>query len=177
MQTLAELFGNNPMQCPHEKMISYTRIVVPSEEEDFAYIKAKLLESVPGIEHATAVKICDDCYEDLPSYKRQREADRLHSIAMREAEDEELLEFARRRIGGELLFQCTTCDRILEEADVVPIRECPHCESNFDASDGRNCPDCNRPFTRKVTDAGCPDCLEEDGVVEWEVSDELKSRI
>ena len=50
-----------------------------------------------------------------------------------------------------------------EEDDLVEVRQCPHCETEFDGTDnGRNCPDCNRPFSRHLADKGCPDCLEEE---------------
>lgn len=36
----------------------------------------------------------------------------------------------------------------------------------FDGSEGRNCPNCNRPFTRNLDVMGCPDCLDPDAAPE-----------
>lgn len=69
--------------------------------------------------------------------------------------------------AGELLYECTSCSELIAEDDLVTVRECPHCnDETFNGTDeGNNCPQCNRPFTRKVTEHGCSDCLEECEVV------------
>jgi hypothetical protein len=63
-------------------------------------------------------------------------------------------------------FRCSSCERQLTEGEVVEVRECSReaCAARFDGSGGRNCTECNSPFTRLLTEQGCPDCLEEDSV-------------
>ena|SRR3990167_10135499 len=61
-------------------------------------------------------------------------------------------------------FICRDCDRLYrpEDEDIPKLRECSSdtCGETF-ASTERNCPQCNRPFTRVVADQGCEDCAQE----------------
>lgn len=62
----------------------------------------------------------------------------------------------------EVLF-CGNCDKLvrMEDADECPpLYECSNdnCGTTFVGTEGRNCPDCNRPFSRKLADHACEDC-------------------
>lgn len=61
------------------------------------------------------------------------------------------------------LYECDGCSSLLTPHGLVTgkLRECPHCCTEFVEVDGRNCPDCNRPFTRLIDEKQtCPDCLD-----------------
>ena len=82
---------------------------------------------------------------------------------------------------GDLVFYlCPNCVQFIDEP--VQVRECSNenCGCRFNGTDnGRNCEDCNKPFTRKLTEKGCPDCLEEDEVDEFsleQLEEELSKR-
>lgn len=67
------------------------------------------------------------------------------------------------------VYLCRGCSKM--EADAPPpLRECSKddCNEKF-VSEERNCTQCNRPFTRKLAEHGCEDCLEEEGMEEVEV--------
>jgi hypothetical protein len=96
------------------------------------------------------------------------EAERKKSAteaAKREKEevDERAQKIADAKATGETLYQCESCDELYNEDDLVQVRSCPHCDDEpFNGSeDGRNCPTCNRTFTKNVSEKGCPECLEE----------------
>jgi phage N-6-adenine-methyltransferase len=61
---------------------------------------------------------------------------------------------------------CPSCGKLirLEDADeeCPPLWECSNknCGATFISSD-RNCPECNRPFSRKLADYACEDCEAE----------------
>jgi hypothetical protein len=77
--------------------------------------------------------------------------------------DERTKRIADAEASGETLYECDSCG-LLDEDELVEVRECTHCDGDakFNGSDsGRNCPSCNRPFTRKLTEHGCAECLEE----------------
>lgn len=120
------------------------------------------------LEHGPAMPflLCEACRDQLPSYQANQariKANRQRVVAESLAAEAEVLE----RFGaGEKLYQCTDCGEIIGEDDTVPVRECPHCEETFSAEDGRNCTQCNRPFSRAVTQHGCRDCLGEDELEE-----------
>jgi hypothetical protein len=65
---------------------------------------------------------------------------------------------------GTDLYECDDCGCLLLDRAVVvgKQRECPHCCIEFvETDEGRNCPDCNRPFTRLVEEKRtCPNCLD-----------------
>lgn len=88
--------------------------------------------------------------------KRQMSEDRER--LMEKAKEKQL---ADAKASKTTLYVCTSCEELLDSNQLVQLRECPHCNETFDASDGNNCPSCNRPFTRVISNWGCPDCLEE----------------
>lgn len=63
-------------------------------------------------------------------------------------------------------FVCTSCDKLstVDDADdnFPPQWECSRedCGAEF-VSMERNCPDCNRPFSRKLAEHACEDCQQE----------------
>ena len=61
---------------------------------------------------------------------------------------------------GTDLYQCVDCEKTWDELVTGKMRECPHCCVTFVEYGGcRNCPDCNRPFSRlEETKETCPDC-------------------
>jgi len=60
------------------------------------------------------------------------------------------------------VYRCLGCDTYADQ-EPEPLRCCSHCGDSYFVSDDRACPDCNRPFTRRVHDHGCVDCCNEDG--------------
>lgn len=84
---------------------------------------------------------------------RAREHVKARRAAMKAATDE-----------GVDLHECDGCGLLLRTGDLVvgKVRECPHCAIEFvEGEDGRNCPDCNRPFTSVAEEKStCPTCLE-----------------
>ena len=98
----------------------------------------------------------------LAESKAKHDADRRRSTK----KGRELAKLRKARLqaavgDGTTLVECEECETIWDEDELVlgKLRECPHCSTQFVAEE-RNCPDCNRPFTRveeeKVT---CPDCI------------------
>lgn len=88
-----------------------------------------------------------------------------------EEENERVARFREAKESGYVLYECSSCGELHDQDNLVTVRECPHCDENFNGTDeGRHCPTCNRPFSRRVTEHGCPDCLEE-----CEVADEEDS--
>jgi len=83
--------------------------------------------------------------------KRQREQAALRKKAVAQAV----------RLGADL-FQCEGCDSVMGGAETVlgKMRGCPHCSTEFvEGDEGRNCPDCNRPFSSLVEEKQtCEDC-------------------
>jgi hypothetical protein len=59
-------------------------------------------------------------------------------------------------------FSCGECGRTFVRAELVEVRECLECRlQGFNGTlNGQTCPDCKSPSTRRVTDRGCPECLE-----------------
>lgn len=57
---------------------------------------------------------------------------------------------------------CLECGRTLAPAQLVEVRECLDCMlRGFDGMvNGEKCPHCGSSDTRRVTDRGCPECLE-----------------
>jgi hypothetical protein len=122
------------------------------------------------------VVLCDDCNAKLPSVKAEAAKRAEQKLTTQERERKALQD----RIDtheGDPLHRCPNCDEVKNESDLVPVRFCTFCDAGFDASDGRNCTECNRPFSRKVTLVGCPDCLseEEDMVPVALTDDEVKA--
>lgn len=159
METLADVLGANPTTCGHKEprqcyAITY---VVPSEWEDWAWCQQTITKDNLK---ATSVKLCSDCQKKTPSKRREVHRGKISSL-------ENSIDTARE--GIEKIEECSTpvwcenCDTYHEEEDLIQVRECPHCEIFFNGTDnGRNCEDCNRPFTSKTHDRGCPEEPTED---------------
>jgi hypothetical protein len=61
------------------------------------------------------------------------------------------------------VLYCEQCDKLvrMEDADQCPpLYECSNdnCGTTFVGTEGRNCTECNRPFSRKLADHACEDC-------------------
>lgn len=58
------------------------------------------------------------------------------------------------------VYCCVECSEVTEDA-TDPLWECSNdnCGAKF-VSDDRACPECNRPFSRKLAVHGCPECNE-----------------
>lgn len=161
MPTLLELVGTNLITCPHQEDLSHSSIslVLPSEESDWAY----MMEQHDFDPTATSIQVCCNCQTSLPSYqlvltKRQKQS--RQGAEEQEAEN-------RQKIADGATHRCTDCEKVLFEEELVQIRECSRCDLFFDGTEnGRNCVNCNRPFTRKTQDLGCPNCLSEDDNLE-----------
>lgn len=74
-------------------------------------------------------------------------------------EEEREKRIADARTRGVDLYECPDCSTLYEHGELVKIRECSHCDdSKWPHSEGSNCPSCNRPFSRVLTEEGCEDC-------------------
>lgn len=148
------------------------------EDREFVhnYAAKRVSMDTPGADtfprYLCRVQLCCDCYMALPSevVKRRQAQDRLYA-APKGAGDSEVNGSERQEIldrieAGESLYLCNGCNEFKDEDDLVPLRECPHCDETYDGKEGRNCPSCNRPFTRKLADMACPDCLDPDSLPE-----------
>jgi hypothetical protein len=93
----------------------------------------------------------------------KREAHEKAAAKQKEEEDERAEKIREAREGGGKLYECQTCCELFGEDEVIQIRECSRCDdAKFNGTEnGRNCANCNNPFSRNVTEIGCPDCLEE----------------
>lgn len=118
--------------------------------------------------------VCGHCALQRPAHREI--VDRMKRVATERAERAQasIDELRARMDDGEDMSFCGGCDMVVDE--LVPVRECTApscslCDDPFDATDGRNCPDCNRPFTRKVCDAGCPECLSDEDIRQANLSD------
>lgn len=77
---------------------------------------------------------------------------------------DDLYEVLESIVGGQTLFQCPDCSEYFPEEDLIEVRECSNenCGEIFNGTEsGRNCEQCNRPFSRVLNRKGCPDCMEE----------------
>lgn len=117
--------------------------------------------------HLEVVQLCSDCFDRLPSVQHRVEQQRQKEQKPPATEEvRELQEFLEQVEAGDPLYFCYGCDEFKDEGDLVPLRECPHCEVVFDGNEGRNCPECNRPFSRNLELDGCPDCLDSENLPE-----------
>ena len=111
------------------------------------------------------VSLCRPCAEWLPSAVLTPYRRALTQASRELSEFETKLEALQEQIdqGNSDGWFCDDCSSFIDEP--CEVRECSNanCETRFDADSngGRNCPDCNRPFTRKIAEQGCPECLEE----------------
>jgi len=91
---------------------------------------------------------------------KQADAEREAQSALEEAARLEQIEKAVA--DGLSLYECDDCNALWFGDDLVMgrERECPFCSTTFvEGEEGRNCPDCNRPFTRNNEERlTCPDC-------------------
>ena len=109
----------------------------------------------------TGLLTCSDCMLDRPS----RLALIAENLARLEAKTK-IATPAHEELGDDLVH-CPECDTDFNADEMVVVRYCSFCEITFNGTDnGRNCEDCNRPFTRKCSDNGCPECLSEDSECE-----------
>lgn len=110
-----------------------------------------------------AIQICSSFGDALPSLTAAREEKTAKVTAEKKAAadavDGRLAELAD---AGETAYRCGDCEGVYGEDDLIQVRECPveTCQTEFfnGTDNGRNCEGCNRPFTRKVHDRGCPEC-------------------
>ena len=106
----------------------------------------------------TGLMTCMDCMDDKPS--------RLEKIANNAARNSQPPTPAHAELSDDLVH-CSDCDTDFNADETVEVRYCTFCEITFNGTDnGRNCEDCNRPFTRKCSDNGCPECLSEENECE-----------
>jgi hypothetical protein len=171
MNYFEKTLGTNPAKCSEEHEL---RNVYGVEKVAGAPLVIKGLRSSGDSEWAvskfnmtidhTGLMTCFDCEQDRPSRLALIEANRARSnkaAAVKKVSDEELI--AEAKADGTPLVQCPDCDLIMAEDEAVQVRFCSFCDTTFNGSDnGRNCEECNRPFTRKCTAMGCPECLDED---------------
>ena len=117
---------------------------------------------VSGIEtERRVIVLCAKCHASLPSQKEQKPQVPHDEQDPDPGGQDEIRE---RLEAGESLWSCPECNEVRSEDELVQVRECSRdsCGSAFDGANGRNCPDCNSPFSRLVlSEHGCPDCLSE----------------
>lgn len=127
-------------------------------------------------EEHTSASLCMDCVMFLPSATNRKKMAAERNKNRQLLERQELDAKIQDALGsGEALFQCEGCDSAHLESELIQIRECPHesCGTEFfdGTINGRNCSECNRPFTKKVTDYGCPECEDNSEQTELEITD------
>jgi hypothetical protein len=139
-----------------------------TEEEDWRYCESADFAK-PG---ATSYRICTDCAERLPSTAARKERNRKRAGTEADDEIENLRELVEQ---GDSVLVCPSCEEVVDEDDLVTLRECSNCETEFAVPDGepRNCTDCNRPFTRLVAERVCSSCETDDAIPEWRDTKEL----
>lgn len=136
------------------------------ERDDIEYVLG-LLQGEPT--DSTEARICKGsvardapgCEDGIPSMIRGiAERGKQQKAATKKRDKQRITHLqGLLELKGET-YRCDECESIWEAVDLVQVRWCPHCEALFNGSDnGRNCETCNRPFTRNVTERGCPDCL------------------
>lgn len=158
-KTLIEIIGPSPGECDHPKSgrSSGLYFVLPDESEDWAFALREL-GAEPG---HSSFRVCWDCSQRLPSNVAQRAAQAASAEARRAAQEHKRAEkIAEAAESGEALHECPDCSALSYAEDLLTMRHCPHCDRTFAAEDGRNCDECNRPFTSLLHRAGCPECRE-----------------
>ena len=177
MSHLEETLGTNPVNCgsdhDHRNVYKVSVIdmgdgwqpamVMPAlkvggmKVDDWNWATEKFGLTVDS----TGLLTCMACMEDRPSVlaiiaENQARLSRLQAQAVKSHDE-----------LGDDLVHCPECDTDFNADEVVVVRYCSFCEITFNGTDnGRNCEDCNRPFTRKCSDNGCPECLSEDSECE-----------
>lgn len=109
-------------------------------------------------------------------YDREREITISDVVRTIQPTTPELQEFLDR-IEYEAVYLCHSCNEFVDEDELVELRECPFCEEVFDGSEGRNCPICNRPFTRNLHVMGCSTCLDHDNPPEIATAELIKEAV
>lgn len=166
--------------CDHRGPGTYFE--VKAEAEPDAGIARRFLgikeepQAEPGVQ--ILYELCEKCALDakFPEALTAAEEKRQESLkfetqrkADAEQEKQERADRIARAKAGEKMFYCENCQQVIEAEDIVEVRECPHCEEAFDGTEnGRNCPSCNRPFSRLLAEEGCSECLDEAGVVPYD---------
>lgn len=152
--------------CGHSLMTGYRFVPMGMRAKDAGMSPAdiehilNILQGEPTT--ADEARLCRECEDTLPSMVQRRGDHGKKRKADAEKRDDERIE----KLQGLLdlkghKFRCEQCDEMWEEGDLIQVRWCTHCEAAFNGSDnGPNCENCNRPFTRKITDSGCPDCID-----------------
>jgi hypothetical protein len=120
----------------------------------------RAFSELPGTEQRCLVdalrKLLDQLEDEIKPGSEERESNPTNVVSTA-ATDEPA--------APEAAFVCTSCERGLTEEELVEVRECPQREERFDGAEGRNCPSCNRPFSRLISEQGCPDCLGDEGEI------------
>ncbi len=75
------------------------------------------------------------------------------------------------------VYCCPDCEELLLEEDIIRLRRCPHCDIVFSDTDGKNCPDCNRPFTSIENERACPNCENPNEEVELVTAETLEKML
>jgi hypothetical protein len=175
MNHIEKTLGTNPAKCSEEHELrniygvtilngdfrpALLKIGGMRNPEDWDWARDKFGLT---IDH-TGLIICFDCELDKPSRLALIEANLARANkakAIKKVSEDDVI--AEARAEGTPMVQCPDCDLVMAEDEAVEVRFCTFCDTTFNGSDnGRNCEECNRPFTRKCTAMGCPDCLDED---------------
>lgn len=128
---------------------------------------------IPNVKKELSQEVIDREREDHQDRrKKQNKEDKRRAKEEREAVEKAVNE-------EQTLYRCESCASLLWNNQIVIFkkRHCPHCCIDFIEQDGeRNCPDCNRPFTRLEEEFdGCPNC-EEDSDLQMLVEKGVLSR-
>ena len=164
MSFLEDVLGSNPVICSegHDTRNAFKVTVLNgdfkpellkiggmpnSDDWPWATLKFGLTAATTGL------LTCTDCEQDRPS--------RLAIIAANVARANKAAVTVHEALGDDAVH-CPDCGNDFNADEMVEVRYCSFCETTFNGTEnGRNCEDCNRPFTRKCTERGCPDCLDE----------------
>lgn len=110
-----------------------------------------------------AIQICSEFSSNLPSLIKAREEKEEKVVEAKEMAEEDAENLIQElREAGERIFKCIYCDGVFSRDELIQVRECPieSCGTEFfsGTDNGRNCEECNRPFTRLAHNHGCPEC-------------------
>ena len=170
MNHMEKTLGTNPANCGEEHSYFNVYSVGQIDLGYGIYLRVGGLSTADWVwatekfgltTETTGLMTCNDCEQDRPS--------RLALIAKNvaranAAKNEPRLPQAEE---DEAEVHCPDCDENFAADAMVQVRYCTFCEVTFNGTDnGRNCEECNRPFTRKCTDNGCPECLSEESECE-----------
>ena len=170
MSHLEDLLGSNPVRCSedHDTNNAYGVTVWFNSDVRPEMLKIRGMGEHPDDWYWATVKFgltadstglltCWDCEGDRPT--------RLALIAANIARANQVAP-DHDELDDDLVH-CPECDTDFNADEMVQVRYCSFCELTFNGTDnGRNCENCNRPFTRKCAENGCPECLSEDSECE-----------